>query len=456
MEELIRFQHIEKWKKNKKQFSDISFALNAGQMDGLLSDDLRVQGILGKILQGEVLPDAGDVFVEDRHVTRAEAAHYFKRKVCCIDQTEKYPPELTVADLFFISPWKQMQSIYRQKKIQKEIRNLYASYGLIPPELDQKAVQLDKLERTIVTMLRAAACGARIFVLMGISGFLNQSDRDRLMELLTELIRQGAAALVMDHDRSLLLNYSQNLILLRNGMTEFFMAPNDENCMELLYPPIPLRTSKLNEEAKEVVFSMPHQSGEIRPFQICKGEIVGLVDNTSYKSESILSLLKGEISGTVMRLNQKEYTPVSYYDALHKGIAFVEEGFLPQENMFVESMTVLDNLVLTMSEKKLGFSVKRYRTILADQCKEFFGKEIGKKWVSELDLVERQRLVYFRWLLYFPTILVCVHPFLGSNLQMRRTTEEMIRMCADKGIAILIISNGMSEIYNFCDRVIVL
>lgn len=201
---------------------------------------------------------------------------------------------------------------------------------------------------------------------------------------------------------------------------------------------------------------MPHQSGEIRPFQICKGEIVGLVDNTSYKSESILSLLKGEISGTVMRLNQKEYTPVSYYDALHKGIAFVEEGFLPQENMFVESMTVLDNLVLTMSEKKLGFSVKRYRTILADQCKEFFGKEIGKKWVSELDLVERQRLVYFRWLLYFPTILVCVHPFLGSNLQMRRTTEEMIRMCADKGIAILIISNGMSEIYNFCDRVIVL
>jgi hypothetical protein len=46
MEEIIRFDGVSKWSRNKQQFTDLTFTVGAGDFIGVTSDNLRVQYFL--------------------------------------------------------------------------------------------------------------------------------------------------------------------------------------------------------------------------------------------------------------------------------------------------------------------------------------------------------------------------------------------------------------------------
>lgn len=461
MEELVRFENLSKWNRNKEQFTDITFSLNAGEFSGIISDNLRVQYLLCEILRGNILPSDGAVFVQEKRMTKEDAQNSLRKIVYLMDGREHYSSGISVMDLFLMSTWSENSAIIRKKRMEEKIAEACGRYGIILPDLHMRAEDLSVLQMCQAVLLRETLCGTRIFILMDVSEFLNRNDIDSFFDTVREFQSRGAAFLMLDHDRNLMLANVQKFILIRNGVTEYIAHGTDDAFVRSILGEYETEEDGKYEdrEAGQAVLDVRElRSGDsvIRPFQIGQGEIAGLIDRSSYNGDILLKALSGEIPGSIF-LNGKPFRPKNLYDAIHQGVGFVLETPSLEDNMLNGEMTVSDNLLLTIAEKPVHMSLSRYRRVIRRRCAEFFeGRDLSGKKADDLDLLDRQRLIYFRWLLYNPCLLVCYHPFSGSNLYMRRTTAEMIRMCARHGIAVLIISNRASEVYTICSRTILL
>ena len=110
-------------------------------------------------------------------------------------------------------------------------------------------------------------------------------------------------------------------------------------------------------------------------------------------------------------------------------------------------MDALDNICFSMSRKVAGMWTKnRYRKSIVDTMENILGKDKLNKPLSQLSPVELQKVVYCKWLLYAPHIVVCMKPFSAVDVQIRQVTEQMICLLAERGIAVLIVTSNISEI----------
>jgi len=68
----------------------------------------------------------------------------------------------------------------------------------------------------------------------------------------------------------------------------------------------------------------------------------------------------------------------------------------------------------------------------------------------------QQRIVLAKWISTEPKILILDGPTIGIDVAAKFSIHEIIRDLARKGIAILLISEEIPEVYNNCNRVLVM
>ena len=66
----------------------------------------------------------------------------------------------------------------------------------------------------------------------------------------------------------------------------------------------------------------------------------------------------------------------------------------------------------------------------------------------------QQRVVLAKWLATTPKILLLDGPTIGVDIRNKAGIHAMIRALAGDGMAILLISDEVSEVYFNCDRVL--
>ena len=76
-------------------------------------------------------------------------------------------------------------------------------------------------------------------------------------------------------------------------------------------------------------------------------------------------------------------------------------------------------------------------------------ENLYRKKIKKLSPVEQQKVLYSKWLLYAPELLICIQPFSDGNIQAREAAREMIYVLKNRKIPVLIVTSSMSEI-NYC------
>ena len=77
-------------------------------------------------------------------------------------------------------------------------------------------------------------------------------------------------------------------------------------------------------------------------------------------------------------------------------------------------------------------------------------QNILRQKISEGTPEDRLRLSYYKWYLVNPQILICFFPFSGTDFLKYRIIMDMLTMCAEKGMAILMIS---TDIEGICEKI---
>ncbi len=77
-----------------------------------------------------------------------------------------------------------------------------------------------------------------------------------------------------------------------------------------------------------------------------------------------------------------------------------------------------------------------------------FPKELLMKPVKNWSHVDRVKLIYYRWYLLKPKVLICMMPFSGQEAALHEIIVDYLVRCSKRGTAILLISSGLEGIYD--------
>ena len=169
----------------------------------------------------------------------------------------------------------------------------------------------------------------------------------------------------------------------------------------------------------------------------------------------MIGLLKGEIkptSGSIQYRNSS-YKVRDVTSATRQGICFIEQS--AYDSMMFHNMSMAENLSIPCDEKVKNFWMRSgYSESILKQFESRFGRKALKLQARNQKSSVRQQIIYYKWLLYFPKIIVCINPFSDVDIYMREKTIEMIRLYLERGISVMIITTNLYTVNKFAGEIV--
>jgi len=144
-------------------------------------------------------------------------------------------------------------------------------------------------------------------------------------------------------------------------------------------------------------------------------------------------------------------------EAIAAGIAYVSEDRLALG--LVQPQSIADNTVITTLKAITGAGgliSEARKSAAVDKGVGEFAIKIGlpEDAVSTLSGGNQQRVVLAKWLATSPKVLILDCPTVGVDVGARDGIYKIIRGLAGSGIAILMISDEVTEVYFNSDRIL--
>jgi monosaccharide-transporting ATPase len=194
-------------------------------------------------------------------------------------------------------------------------------------------------------------------------------------------------------------------------------------------------------------------------FEVARGEILGLYGVVgSGVSEVAEALFGARPSSGVARLDGRVLRRGSPVRARREGVAFVPADH--RERGLVSLLSIRENVLMGRGTWRRDF-VRRLTPGLRQEVAGAVSslqvkcRDVTQR-VSELSGGNQQKVVFARWILERPDVLVLEDPTQGIDVGAKVDMFAAIRRQRDRGAAVVFISSEVSEIVAVADRVLVI
>ena len=120
------------------------------------------------------------------------------------------------------------------------------------------------------------------------------------------------------------------------------------------------------------------------------------------------------------------------------------------KNVVVTTLDQLVNRFRLLDHARVDKSIQRW---VKDLAIKVSSAELP---VQTLSGGNQQRVVLAKWIATHPKVLILDGPTIGIDVAAKFAIHEIIRDLADKGLAIILISEEISEVYHNCNHVLVM
>jgi simple sugar transport system ATP-binding protein len=334
-------------------------------------------------------------------------------------------------------------------------------------DLDAPLRSLPIAQRQIVAVARALVTKARLVFMDEPTASLSQAETDALLAIVRRLSAEGIAVVFVSHRLAEVLEVCSRVTVLRDGQLVGTFPTNGMTQTRLTE----LMTGKTFDYAvsrRELSAHRPvlEIDGLSRANQyedvsltVREGEIVGLTGRLgSGRTELALSLFgMTQPDRGAIRLNGKPVHFASNRDAIRAGVAYVSEDRLTLG--LIQPQSIEDNAVIAVLDSLLDpkplISFKRRDSLVSKWIADL-GVKIGKpsNAISTLSGGNQQKVVLAKWLATKPRFLILDSPTVGVDVGARAGIFAIVRKLAEAGMAILLISDEIPEVYFNADVVL--
>ncbi|MFA7437268.1 sugar ABC transporter ATP-binding protein [Castellaniella sp.] len=472
MDTILSLERVSKSYRGVYAVKDIDFDLRRGEVHALLGENGAGKSTLTKIIAGIIAPSSGRIVLEGREVTFDEPSEALAHGVAMVFQETSLVPTLTVAQNLYLG----------NEKLFNRLRGLYISaqtflqslnFGVDPAHL---VSSLGAAQKQLVEIARAVHHKARVLVFDEPTASLTPEEKRYFFSLVERLRKQGVSIIFISHALEEALQIADRITILRDGehvLTESAAALDRDRIIAAmvgrtlsneLYGHASAGRSTRARGARVLSVQNLSMGSMVKnnSFSIYAGQITGmfgLVGSGRTETAKIIAgaLKRDFLHGGEIRLMGK---PIRYRipkQAIRDGIVYVTED--RKIEGFFETMSIAENLYVgQMAAHRAAQRVNmaQMQALAKDWRARLNIRAIGNDArVIELSGGNQQKVVIAKSLLQRPRLVIFDEPTRGVDVGAIAEIHQLINELADSGLAVLVISSYLPEIFTLSDRVLV-
>ena len=464
----ILFRHINVVFGGVRALDDVSFEVDQGEVHCLAGENGSGKSTLIKVIAGVYPAELGaqmEYFGKSETSVTPHSAR--NRGIAVIWQDLALFPEMTVAEnIAFDTLVGNRPRLVSYSAMRRSAEAVLAKLG-VSLDLEARLNTLPIAQRQVTAIARALVGDARLIFMDEPTASLTQAETDHLLAVVRTLSASGVSVVFVSHRLAEVLDISRRVTVLRDGrLVGVFdtTGMTQSRLTELMTgktfdKEVAARDTSKNRPVLEV--ESLTRRGEYADVSLIlrEGEILGLTGLIGAGRTELGHTLFGMTrpdSGAI-RLNGRSSTLSSNRDAIAVGIAYVTEDRLALG--LVQPQSIADNLVLSVLERISGadglISGHKKDNLVSHWIHELSIK-VGKPEdaVSTLSGGNQQRVVLAKWLATEPKVLILDSPTVGVDVGARAGIYKIVRQLAVQGLAILLISDEVSEVHFNADRIL--
>jgi ribose transport system ATP-binding protein len=404
----------------------------------------------------------GRVYYNEVLVNSYQHSPYTMNKVAIIEHKSRLIEDLSVADNVFVLRRGFKKYLINPRVLNEQLQR-FTKEENIQIDGNELVAKLSPYEKCIVELLRAVIMGAKLIVIRDISNFISAADLTKFHNLLRYYSNKGFSFLYICNHHEEAFKICDRVSLMRDGKILRVFDQNefqDDNLTPYYIGEFTnvakVNADHQNEQGILTFQNVCTENLNNMTFAVAKGECTVLLDMDNTVLSDIMQLMNGKLrqsSGTIF-LDDTVYSQKQALHAIGNGVAFISEN--PIQTMLFKDMSYLDNLCFLVDKKQNAVPLnKKIINSILREYEPIVGQEIYENNILNLKLQSLYDLVYYRIHLCNPKIVLCVQPFAGADMYLRRHLIELISQLKKRGIAVIILAVNIADSLVIADRMIV-
>jgi ABC-type sugar transport system ATPase subunit len=468
-ETLLKMTKISKSFVGVKALDNVNFAIDKGEVVGLLGENGAGKSTLMKILSGIYTPDSGDIWLDGTKITLRGPKHTQSVGISTIHQELNLLPHLSVAENIYIQNLPKRGAVLDKKKLYRDAQQLLdeLNFNINPKTLVE---ELTVGAQQMVEIAKALSFKSKVIIMDEPTSALTEQETVKLFEIIRSLKEKGIAIIYISHRMEEIYEICDRIVVLRDGHNAGEGLSKDLDHEQIVKMLVGREMTQIfpkreEQQGREVVMEVKNftRKGvfENVSFKLFKGEILGISGLMGSGRTELMESIFGlePVTNGELLVNGKPIKIGSTADAISKGFALVPED--RRKHGMISNFTVTQNITLTTLKKISGIFQKinfKKEKEIADRyiAKLSIKTPSGETVISTLSGGNQQKAIIAKCLESKPSILIMDEPTRGIDIGAKSEIYHIIHELAASGTSIIMISSELPEIIGMSDRILVM
>lgn len=453
--EIFRMERVTFQENGIKRLIDCDMHIFSGEILGLIPLNSHGLSALIDVMTKNLPLQFGFVFLKEKMINHWQRPSPKNNPIGLIQSKSHLVDGMSLTDNVFV-----LRSGFRARYIQSELLRtqltpFFEKIGVDVP-LDTYPENLTPFQRVVVELIRAMVAGYKLIVMQDFSTFLNELELEKIHAILRQGVNDGISFLYIGSQPEDISNVADRIAIFGNGRI-LKNVEKDASLREILDNSSPVKAATYENGSHELGAQAVFRSEKLClegveeiSFSVYPGECVVLQDVSNRFIPQMLEILLGERTTDAGELWFRDQT---FSTAHNRDFAIIQE--LPTQTMIFPRLSYFDNLFMTSDHHLPGlWRNKRMQHRLAREFCSRQEKDLFDQAVESLSEIEKYDLVYNRILLQKPGVVFCVHPFKGTDMELREHIRQLIAQLQKKNIAVVLLTANAADAFGIADRVI--
>ena len=452
---------------------DVNLTVDPGEIHAVLGENGAGKSTLMKIIYGVTKPDRGQILWEGKPVEVARPAEARRLGIGMVFQHFSLFETLTVAQNIALG----VDEPFDLERLSERISKVSHRYGL---PLDPKRLvhSLSVGERQRVEIVRCLLQQPRLLIMDEPTSVLTPQAVQKLFETLRRLADEGCSILYISHKLEEIRDLCHRATVMRGGKVTAEADPRQETASSLARMMIGRELPVCEHSAAQeggaprlVIRGLRRDSDD--PFgtslqdvhlEVKGGEILGIAGISGNGQQELLLALSGE---KPLEKNQAATIRIDGADVGHLDAAARRDlglTFVPEERLgrgAVPPMSLAENTLLTGHRDgmvRFGLINDHKVREFAQRCVTDFDVRCGGVQAAAKSLSggNLQKFIVGREVLQKPNVLIAAQPTWGVDVGAAAAIRQELLDLRNAGLAVLVISEELEELFEICDRIVVI
>ncbi len=465
----VRVEALSKRFGSVQALRDVSLAIEPGTIHALVGENGAGKSTLGKVIAGVHAPDAGRLLIDGTERRYGSPRAALEDGVTIVAQELALVPQRSVLENVFLGRLPRRLGCVERRALSRHYAELVEDAGFaLPAECPVGMLRLADQQK--VEILRALALDARLIVMDEPTAALTRDEAQRLFAIVRALRDRGTTIVYVSHFLGEVLALADTVTVLRDGQvvdTGPAAAQTEPGLVkQMIGRPLdaafPSKRPPHADAAPILRVSGLGVGGAVHDvsFEVRAGEVLGLAGLVGSGRSEVAHAICGSLPRTAgtIELAGRPLAARRPRDATRAGIALLPESRKTQG--LVLGRPIAENVTLAhlRTVSRFGVVARRQERRRAGDLAARLGVRAPSLSVpvGQLSGGNQQKVLFAKWLLRRPSVLIADEPTRGVDVAAKRAIYDLIVELAEEGMAVVLISSELEEVLGLSHRVCVM